>query len=119
MITLPALSEREVTRQVIDFCKSERWLCIRLQSGTVRGVTQGTYMRLGQPGLPDWIIVRELEYCFVELKAPGKPLRPAQKQWFEFAAREGYPAIVADGLGSFLRQYRDRWPAAQAAREER
>lgn len=110
------LSERAVTAQIIGtkkapgFMRVEGWDCIRLQSGTVRGATRGTFMRLGEDGLPDWVCVRGLQYVFLELKASDGRLRPAQIAWHEHAVRRGYPVMVANGLGSFMQAYYARWP---------
>lgn len=113
------LSEREVTAQIVGtdehpgFVRMEGWEPIRIHSGTVRGVTRGTYISLRpkkQRGIADWICVRGVDYFFLETKAPGKELSNDQLDWHGLAKHMGFPVIVADGLGCFIEAYRKRWP---------
>lgn len=106
---LPALRERDITEQVKGFLESRGWYAVRLQSGTVRGVTRGTYINLGAKGLPDWIFVRAREALFVEMKKPGGVPSADQKKWLERAEIQGIMAIVADGLGTFMVDYGKRF----------
>lgn len=98
---LAHLTEKHVTEQVIGWLKAHSCYCVRLNSGLI-STPDGRRMRIGERGLPDWIILRDKRYFFLELKRPGKTLSPDQESWFEFAKRGGYPAIWADGLGMFL-----------------
>jgi hypothetical protein len=101
-----ALKERDITAQIKGFMESRGWYGVRLQSGTVRGVTRGTFMHLGKKGLPDYVFVRARECCFVEIKAPGKRPSKDQEMWFAFADIQGIQHIWADGLDAFTEKYR-------------
>jgi hypothetical protein len=103
---IPDLSERDVTAQVKSFLESRGWVWFRLQSGTVRGMTRGTPIRLNKKGCPDAFAVRDRECLFIELKRAGKKLSPAQAEWFEFAAVRGIMAIWCDSLEVFVAKYR-------------
>jgi hypothetical protein len=98
---LAHLTEKHVTEQVIGWLKAHRFYCVRLNSGLI-STPDGRRLRVGERGLPDWIIIRGLRFFFMELKRPGKTLSPDQENWFAWATREGIPAIWADGLGMFL-----------------
>ena len=102
---LPALKESDITTQIKGFLESRGWYAIRLQSGTVRGVTGGTFMRLGKRGLPDWCFLRGREALMVEMKRPGGKLSADQQKWFTWAEIQGIMALHADGLGAFMAKY--------------
>ena len=102
---LPALRERDITEQIKGFLESRGWTGFRLQSGTVRGLTRGTFMRLAKKGTPDWVFVRAREALFVEVKRPGGVMSADQAKWFEWAEVQGIQRICADGLGMFMQKY--------------
>jgi hypothetical protein len=102
----PKVRERDVTKQIVDWLRCRGWLCLRLQSGVMRGQTGGTFVRLSPNGTPDWIITHpKWGTAFVEMKAPGKPLRPAQVLWHDREKAAGHRVIVADSFDSFLETY--------------
>ena len=103
------LTEANVTQQIKGYLVSLGWIGYRLQSGVVRGVTQGTYITLNPNGTPDWFFVRGSELLFVEMKAPGKKLAPAQENWFKLAEMRLTPAIWADGIDNFKAKYLDMY----------
>lgn len=92
-----------ITDQVIGWLRVKRFYCVRLNSGLI-STPDGRRMRIGEKGLPDWLIIKGWRCFFLELKAPTKTLSPDQENWFAWAAREGIPAMWADGLGVFLRK---------------
>lgn len=102
------LSEKEVTRQIVDYMLSNRWYPIRMNSGLV-STPDGRRIKVGQAGVPDYIFIRATDYVLVEMKRPGGSLSPAQKDWHRYAEIAGFPVIVADGLGTFIAAYRERW----------
>lgn len=110
-----ALSERQVTEACIGWLRAKGWYMVRLQSGLVRGATRGTFMRLGEDGLPDWIAFKGTTYFFLEMKASGKKLGDKQAEWFRFAERSGFPAIWADGLSRLISEYQARFENTEAA----
>ncbi len=91
----------------IGWLKLKGWKCIRLQSGLVRGHTRGTMMRLGELGLPDWICVKGQRCFFLELKARGKKLRPAQEAWLAEAIANGTSSFWTDDFEEFKTLYKD------------
>ena len=108
------LTEAEVTLQIKGYIEARGWYAIRLQSGTVRGVTRGTFITLGKKGLPDWVFVRKWAgypiHLFVEMKAPCKKLAPDQVDWFNDANYRGLWAIWADSLEMFIEKYEKEMP---------
>ena len=115
VLMTPKLTEADVTKQIKGCLVALGWTGYRLQSGVVRGVTQGTYITLNPNGTPDWFFVRGSEILFVEMKAPGKKLAPAQENWFKLAEMRRTPAIWADGLLMFREKYAaiyDPWKPA-------
>jgi hypothetical protein len=98
------LSESHVTKQCTDYLEAERWKCIRLQSGLFQRPKGKTRIRVGEPGLPDFICVRGAEFFFLEFKGAGGRLRPAQKEWIAMADERGFPVCVVDGLDT-LREW--------------
>jgi hypothetical protein len=100
-----SLSERDVTGQVRSFLQSRGWTWFRLQSGTVRGMTRGTPIRLNKKGTPDAFAVRGRECLFIEMKRLGKVPQPAQVQWFDWAEVMGIMAIWADSIEMFTAKY--------------
>lgn len=82
------LTEKQITQQVIGVLKTQGYTCIRLNSGLVQNMA-GVRMRLGEVGLPDWIVLRGSEYCLLEMKATGKSLTPIQAAWHADAKRKG------------------------------
>ena len=101
----PELKERDTTAQIKGFLESRGWYGVRLQSGVVRGITRNSFMRLGKKGITDWIFVRAREALFVEVKRSGAKLSKDQERWHEWAAIQGFLAIWADGLGTFMEKY--------------
>lgn len=100
------LTEAQVTQQIKGWMLAKGWTAYRLQSGTVRGVTQGTYITLNPAGTPDWLFVRGADILFVEMKATGKKLNPKQVLWMVVALTSGTPATWADSLETFIGNYR-------------
>jgi hypothetical protein len=106
------LTEMHVTEAVIGWLKSKQWLCFRLQSGLV-DLPGGRKMRVGTPGLPDWICCKRDKYFFLELKRPGRFLTDDQHIWFNHAHGNHIPCMWADGLGTFLdRFHNEPWSKA-------
>ncbi len=105
---LPALTEKQVTEQVIGWLKANGWLCVRLQSGLV-DLPGNRKMRVGTPGLPDWACFNHDRYFFLELKAPGKFPSQGQLDWMRLAHMKGLTVIWADGLGKFLAHMEAIW----------
>ncbi len=111
-----SVSEKIVTQSCIQWLKIQGWTCIRLNSGLMQ-TPDGRRMRVGTPGLPDWIAVRGGRYYFLELKAHGKKLSAAQEEWFTLARINRLNAIWADSLEMLLEKYHEenRMPSVKSA----
>lgn len=106
------LRERDIIAQCLGWLRTKGWRAIRLQSALAND--GGRRYRIGEPGIPDYIIVRALnadvrgdECFFLETKPPGGKLRPAQLLWHEQARHEGLTVCVADGLEALTEWYKN------------
>ena len=81
------LSEREVVAQCIGVLRTQGYTCIRLNSGLLQ-TPDGRRIRIGDTGMPDWIVLRGSEYCLLEIKATGKSLTAEQTAWHADAKRK-------------------------------
>lgn len=103
------LSERDVTAAVKGWLEAKGWYAIRLQSGLVRGNTRGTFIRLGENGLPDWVFLRAWKgypiALMVEMKAGGKKPGPDQVAFEAKAKRMGLTVLWCDSLEMFIEKY--------------
>lgn len=103
------LSEAQVTKQIIDFLRAEGWRCIRLQSGLFQRPMSGVRIRIGEPGMPDWLVMKQrcpLYAAFLEIKGTGKTSRPDQVAWRTAAQKDGFTCEVFDNFETFLEFYR-------------
>ena len=91
------LTEKQVTEQVIGYLRTRGWYCVRLNSGLV-STPDGRRLRVGKKGLPDWVVFRAVQYCFLEIKATGKGLRMEQDEWYADARAKGITATWTDDL---------------------
>jgi hypothetical protein len=69
------LVENDVEKACLDLLRLRGYYPVRLQSGLLK-TPDGRWVRVGEPGLPDYIIVKH--DFFLEVKAPGGKLSPAQ-----------------------------------------
>ncbi len=105
---LPALTEKQVTSQCVDWLRSQGWLCVRLQSGLME-LPGNRRIRIGTPNLPDWVCLNHDRYFLVEMKAPGKVPNAGQEQWIADARRKGLNVFWADGLGRLMLELEAIW----------
>ena len=101
------LTEAQVTEQCIDYLRAEGWRCIRLNSGLFQRPNGKHRVRIGEPGMPDWICVpggrvhghlRPAAF-FLELKrSKGGQLSDAQSRWIYDATEDGLLVCVCRGL---------------------
>jgi len=91
----PRLSENDVERACLDLLGLRGWYTIRLQVGLFRTLGErGHMIRVGTPGLPDYVAVHEKHRAFfMETKAPGKRLSKEQEKT-QWAIRECYRIAV-------------------------
>ena len=117
------MKEADVTRQVIDYLEARGWRAIRMQSGLFKRATPGYTgrVRVGEVGIPDWLIVSYLypydhylgppavsispALFWLELKRPGEKLRKGQPEWIDKERARGALVCVADSLESFEEWY--------------
>lgn len=102
------LVENDVERACLDLLRLHGYYVMRLQSGLLK-TPDGRWIRVGEPGLPDYVCVRR--DFFLEVKAPGKKLSPAQtSKIFELEAC-GFQVAAVDSverLEAWLDQYEKR-----------
>lgn len=68
------LSENDVERACLDLLRYRRLYPLRQQSGRFK-TSDGRWIRVGVPGIPDYVIPK----FFVETKAPGGILSDVQR----------------------------------------
>lgn len=95
----PKSSENDVEAALKDWLLTHNWYPVRLQSGLMR-TPDHRFLRLGTPGLPDYVILHERQPAFfLETKRPGGVLSPAQvRTRWALAHGYGLPVCVADSL---------------------
>jgi hypothetical protein len=109
------LTERDVARQVRDFLGPHGWRCLRMNSALV-GRPQGGAFRVGEVGMPDYLFLRyfahpmepgkfDLRQLWIEVKAPGGRLRPAQVEWAKNEAAQGATVLMVDDIDKFRSWY--------------
>ena len=100
-------SEREVTRDIVDYMQLRKYLPVRSPAGPVRSMRRGqeTPERANPPGFPDWCFVRPENFplrrahiWFMEIKKPGKRPTKLQGAWLERLRRDGFDADWYDGF---------------------
>lgn len=91
------LTEAQVTQACIQWLRLKGYTCIRLQSGLVN-LPGDRKMRVGTPGLPDWVVVNGRNCFFLELKATGKQPNTNQDLWMFLAGERGILCLWADSL---------------------
>lgn len=106
------LSEKAVTDQCISFLRAKGFLCIRMQSGTVRGLTGGSFIKLNPKGTPDWIAIYGCyltgytKTLFLEMKrSKGGKLSADQVAWHADAAKKNLAVLVVSDFDQFRREY--------------
>jgi len=105
--------EAQLQRALIDHL---RWRApldcwwTHIPNGGARTAIEGAILKgLGtRPGAPDLLIVRAGQALFIECKAPGRKLSPAQLACHEALRRAGAPVATADDIDEalgFLRRH--------------
>ena len=90
--------------QHLRWCaKADVWFC-HLANGGARSPVEGAILEgLGvRPGAPDLLIVRGGQPLFLELKAPGRKLSPAQIECHDALRRAGATVETADTIDAAL-----------------
>lgn len=106
------ITENQIEKAILDFLRWSGWRAFRMQSGLFSSPYDvRSRITIGEKGIPDWLLMRPMESgeCltfWLETKAPGKKLRPAQEAWIEQARHEGYLVAVADDVDKFREWYR-------------
>ena len=100
---LEAMLHRSLVEQLRWRAPLDCWFC-HIPNGGARTATEGAIFKsLGvQPGAPDLLIVRAGQALFIECKAPGRRLSPAQVQCHEALRRAGATVETADNIDQAL-----------------
>ncbi|HFN1587987.1 TPA: VRR-NUC domain-containing protein [Staphylococcus aureus] len=78
--------EKEIERQLVKSVKAKNGLCLKFNC-------------LSMNGVPDRIILMPFgKFCFVEVKAPGKKLRPLQMKRKKQFESLGFDVYVIDDI---------------------
>jgi VRR-NUC domain len=99
--------EAQLQRSLVEhlrWCaKGDVWFA-HLANGGARTAVEGAILKsIGvQSGAPDLLIVRAGQALFLELKAPGRKLSPAQVECHEALRRAGAQIEVADNIDAAL-----------------
>lgn len=67
---------------------------VRINSGLARGLNHRGFIHLAQKGTPDLLVPQP--YLWVEMKLPGRKLKPEQLAWREWAKTNGVTYVVCD-----------------------
>jgi len=90
------LVENDVEKACLDLLRLKDYYPIRLQSGLLK-TPDGRWLRVGEPGLPDYVIVKH--DFFLEVKAPGGKLSEAQiAKIFEIEKVRRIPVATVDSV---------------------
>jgi hypothetical protein len=95
--------EQSLHRSVVDLlgwcAKADVWFC-HLANGGARTAVEGAILKgLGvRPGAPDLLVVRGGQALFIEVKAPGRKLSPAQVDCHEALRRAGAVVETVDNI---------------------
>ena len=113
-MTIPELTEAQVTRQICDFLRARHWRLTRNHVGRFRTPDGKRWIKSGEKGEADWTATRPLpkgghvgacQLIYVELKAPGKRPTVIQETWLACRKQEGYKTGWWDSLTSFEEWY--------------
>lgn len=110
--------ERDVSARIIRYLRVRGWRCQRQQSGLARFPGGGAPVRIGEPGMADWLCLRPLceglaEVFYLEVKAPGGKLSDAQQEWLRRRTVERFEAVTAHSLEWFDAWYTKRFPGQE------
>jgi len=92
------LTEAQVTKQCIDFLIAEGWRCIRLNSGLFQRPGGKVRVRIGEPGMPDYVCFLGDQYFFLEFKGANGRLRENQAKWIRQAVADRLNVTICAGL---------------------
>lgn len=111
-VSVLPLSEKAVTDQCISFLKAKGFQCFRLQSGTVRGLTGGSFIKLNKKGTPDWVAIYGCyrtgytKTIFLELKrSKGGKVSTDQAAWHADAAKKNLAVLIVSDFDTFRKQF--------------
>jgi VRR-NUC domain len=105
--------EAQLQRSLVEhlrWCaRSDVWFC-HIPNGGARTAIEGAIFKaLGvRAGAPDLLIVRASQALFIECKAPGRRLSPAQVECHEALRRAGAAVETTDNINQalgFLRRH--------------
>jgi hypothetical protein len=114
---VPKLTEAQVTRQCNDWLRCHGWDPRRQQSGLVARPNGGRF-RIGEPGLPDYVVLRatapgEAECFWLEYKASRQKPTVHQEIYHEQLRNAGYLVCVADGVDALAAWVGINFPEVQ------
>ena len=108
----PRLNENDVERACKDLLRLHGWWVRREHSALLK-TPDGRWIRIGEPGLPDYVCLHERFPGFLlEVKRPGEDASPVQKTKI-MEIRLGYHLAITvvdtvEALDDWLRQHEGR-----------
>ena len=104
------VSENDVEKACRDVLNLRGYRLHRLHCGKAR-FPDGTWVQLEEQGMPDWLCVHPAHPAFyLETKAPGGALSPAQRWMHKILSAWRLPVVVVDDamqLVAWLREHEE------------
>lgn len=120
---IPALLERDITRQVCDFLKYRGWRLLR--HNVTKLPIKGQWVSFGEEGIPDYSAIYYLRnhaalVIWLEFKRQkGGRLGDAQHAWAEKEGRLGATVLKINNFREFEQFYRDQFEHAASPIRQR
>lgn len=88
------MSEAQIQKQIVEYLQAHDAMVFRMNAGKVRA--RNGFVQQAPPGTPDLLVVdRWGQAIWIEVKAPGGKLNPAQVAMHEQLERRGSVVVVA------------------------
>jgi Holliday junction resolvase len=104
MNKLPALSEKMIQQQIMNYLEATGWYVMRMNSGkyAVGEGVNSRYIRGHKAGTPDIFALKGGKPLFVEVKREGKKPTALQERVMEELRAHGARCIVAHSLDELI-----------------
>ena len=88
--TMPKISEKVFTKQVIDLARWHKWLVAHFRTSMNASGRWMTAVQGDGAGFPDLVLARNGEVIFAELKTEIGKLSPKQVDWYKALPQRSY-----------------------------
>lgn len=108
------VSEADVQQAVVMMLQLDGWRFFRTELTVQREFGRA----VGERGMPDAMFIRYLvdirdtvsemraQIIWIEMKAPGKPLKPHQRDWADAERKRGALVLKVDSIDDFRTWYK-------------